>query len=95
MAPTPIYQLLKYYVICEQTALNTVDKTPMFYNIFSGRNTQFLWQSSIMIYYSCWPKRTIAMARNMFGSWLTALPIKSLGYTLKQEFRDSVCLRND
>ena len=28
------------------------------------------------------------------GSWLTALPIKSLGYTLnKQQFRDSICLR--
>ena len=28
------------------------------------------------------------------GSWLTTLPIKSLGYSLnKQEFRDSICLR--
>ena len=28
------------------------------------------------------------------GSWLTALPIKSLGYTLnKLEFQDSICLK--
>ena len=28
------------------------------------------------------------------GSWLAAIPIKSMGFTLnKQEFRDSVCLR--
>ena len=28
------------------------------------------------------------------GSWLTALPLQSMGYTLnKQEFRDAVCLR--
>ena len=28
------------------------------------------------------------------GTWLTALPIQSLGYTLnKQEFKDSICLR--
>ena len=28
------------------------------------------------------------------GSWLTALPIQSLGYSLnKQEFRDGICLR--
>ena len=40
-------------------------------------------------------KRTLKLAQEKgAGSWLTALPIKSLGYTLnKQEFRDSVCLR--
>ena len=28
------------------------------------------------------------------GSWLTALPLQSMGYTLdKQEFRDAICLR--
>ena len=28
------------------------------------------------------------------GTWLTALPLQSMGYTLnKQEFRDAVCLR--
>ena len=39
-------------------------------------------------------KRVLELAQeNGAGSWLTALPIQSLGYTLnKQEFRDSVCL---
>ena len=34
--------------------------------------------------------------RDLHGSWLTALPIKTLGYTLnKREFQDSICLRYD
>ena len=39
----------------------------------------------------------MALAREKgFGSWLTALPIKSLGYTLnKRDFQDSICLRYD
>ena len=39
----------------------------------------------------------MALAREKgSGSWLTALPIKSLGYTLnKREFQDSICLRHD
>ena len=42
-------------------------------------------------------KRALALAQEKgAGSWLTALPIKSLGYVLnKQEFRDSICLRYD
>ena len=40
-------------------------------------------------------KRSLALAQEKgAGSWLTALPVKSVGYTLnKQEFRDSICLR--
>ena len=40
-------------------------------------------------------KRSMALAREKrSGSWLTALPIKSLGYTLnKREFQDSICLK--
>ena len=40
-------------------------------------------------------KRSLELAREKgAGLWLTALPIKSLGYTLnKQEFKDSVCMR--
>ena len=40
-------------------------------------------------------KRILDLAQEKgSGSWLTALPIEALGYTLnKQEFRDSVCLR--
>ena len=40
-------------------------------------------------------KRILELARERgAGSWLTALPIQALGYTLnKQEFKDSVCLR--
>ena len=40
-------------------------------------------------------KRCLDMAREKgAGSWLTALPIKALGYVLnKQSFRDSLCLR--
>ena len=40
-------------------------------------------------------KRNLDLAREKgAGSWLTALPIQSLGYVLnKQEFRDSLCLR--
>ena len=40
-------------------------------------------------------KRIIQLAQEKgVGSWLTARPIKSLGFTLnKQEFRDSICLR--
>ena len=40
-------------------------------------------------------KRNLDLAREKgAGSWLTALPIQSLGYMLnKQEFRDSLCLR--
>lgn len=42
-------------------------------------------------------KRSMALAREKgSGSWLTALRIKSLGYTLnKREFLDSICLRYD
>ena len=42
-------------------------------------------------------KRSMALAREKgSGSWLTALPIKSLGYTSnKREFQDSICLRYD
>ena len=42
-------------------------------------------------------KRSMALAREKgSGSWLTALPIKSLGCTLnKREFQDSICLRYD
>ena len=40
-------------------------------------------------------KRDIQLAQEKgAGSWLTALPIKALGYTLnKQEFKDSIHLR--
>ena len=40
-------------------------------------------------------KRCLELAREKgTGSWLTALPITSLGYVLnKQDFRDSLCLR--
>ena len=40
-------------------------------------------------------KRILELAKEKGTStWLTALPIQSLGYTLnKQEFKDSVCLR--
>ena len=40
-------------------------------------------------------KRCLELAREKgAGSWLTALPIQSLGYVLnKQDFRDSICLR--
>ena len=40
-------------------------------------------------------KRNLELAREKgAGSWLTALPIQSLGYVLnKVEFRDSLCLR--
>ena len=40
-------------------------------------------------------RRILELAQeNGAGTWLTALPIQRLGYTLnKQEFRDSVCLR--
>jgi hypothetical protein len=40
-------------------------------------------------------KRILQLSQeNGAGTWLTALPIQRLGYTLnKQEFRDSVCLR--
>ena len=40
-------------------------------------------------------QRILALAQEKgSGTWLTAIPIQSLGYTLnKQEFRDSVCLR--
>ena len=40
-------------------------------------------------------KRCLELAREKgVGSWLTALPIKALGYVLnKQDFRDSLCLR--
>ena len=40
-------------------------------------------------------KRNLDLAREKgAGSWLTALPIQSLGYVLnRQEFRDSLCLR--
>ena len=42
-------------------------------------------------------KRSMALAREKgSGSWLTALPIKSSGYTSnKQEFQDSICLKYD
>lgn len=42
-------------------------------------------------------KRSMALAREKgSGSWLTALPIKSLGYTLnKREFQESTYLRHD
>ena len=40
-------------------------------------------------------RRILDLARESgAGSWLNAIPIQSLGYTLnKQEFKDSVCLR--
>ena len=40
-------------------------------------------------------KRCLELAQEKgAGSWLTALPIKALGYVLnKQDFRDSLCLR--
>ena len=40
-------------------------------------------------------KRVLDLAQEKgSGSWLTALPLQAMGYTLnKQEFRDSVCLR--
>ena len=40
-------------------------------------------------------KRCLELARGKgSGTWITALPIQSLGYVLnKQEFRDSLCLR--
>lgn len=40
-------------------------------------------------------KRSIELAGEKgAGAWLTALPLKSMGYTLnKQEFRDAICLR--
>ena len=40
-------------------------------------------------------KRCLDLAREKgAGSWLTALPIQSLGYVLnRQDFRDSICLR--
>ena len=40
-------------------------------------------------------KRLVELAQEKgAGSWLSASPVKALGYVLnKQEFRDSVCLR--